>query len=111
MLVRTERSTMPVIIHKTIVGSLERFIGVLTEHYQGKFPTWLAPTQVRVISISESAKEYAEKVFKELNGHRIRASADVSDRTFEYKIREAQMQKVPYMLVVGKKEQENENLQ
>lgn len=101
---------MPVIIHKTIVGSLERFIGVLTEHYQGKFPTWLAPTQVRVISISESAKEYAEKVYKELKANKIRAFADVSDKTLEYKIREAQMQKVPYMIVVGKKEVESGKL-
>ena len=104
------RGHPPVMIHRAIIGSLERFIGVLVEHYQGKFPVWLAPVQVRVISISEPANVYTEKIYKELKKHGIRVVADTSDRTLEYKIRDAQMQKVPYMLVIGKKEQEANTL-
>jgi len=98
---------MPVVIHRVIYGTLERFMGILTEHCQGKFPTWLAPVQVRVISISEPTNDYADKVYKELLKHGIRTYADLSDRTLEYKIREAQGQKVPYMVILGKKEQES----
>jgi threonyl-tRNA synthetase len=100
----------PVIIHKTIVGALERFIGILVEHYQGRFPTWLAPTQVRVISISEQTNDYAEEVFRSIKEKGIRVYADTSDKTLEYKIREAQMQRVPYMVIVGKKEKEGKKL-
>ncbi len=100
----------PIMIHRAIIGSLERFIGVLIEHYQGKFPVWLAPVQVRVISISEPANDYVEEIAKELKGQGIRVHADVSDRTLEYKIRDAQMQKIPYMLVIGKKEVEKKAL-
>jgi len=98
---------MPIVVHRVVYGSLERFLGVFIEHSQGKFPTWLAPVQVRVMSISEPANDYAEKVYGELRKHGIRAYADLSDRTLEYKIREAQMQKVPYMVILGKKEQES----
>lgn len=104
------KQQMPIVIHKTIIGSLERFVGVLTEHYQGKFPTWLAPVQVRVLSISEQTNDYAESVYAKLREHGIRAYADLSDRTLEYKIREAQVQKVPYMLILGKKEKEGNAL-
>jgi threonyl-tRNA synthetase len=100
----------PAVVHRTLCGSLERFIGILIEHYQGNFPTWLAPIQVRVISISEQANSYAEKVHQELKGSGIRAGLDVSDKTLEYKIREAQLMKIPYMLVVGKKEMENNSI-
>lgn len=96
----------PVIIHRVIYGSLERFIAVLTEHYQGKFPTWLAPVQTRVISISEGANEYAREVHKKLKDSGIRSECDDSNKTLEYKIREAQLMKVPYMLIVGGKEVE-----
>jgi threonyl-tRNA synthetase len=101
------RGRMPIVVHRVVYGSLERFLGVFIEHSQGKFPTWLAPVQVRVMSISEPANDYAEKVYGELRKHGIRAYADLSDRTLEYKIREAQMQKVPYMVILGKKEQES----
>ncbi|MGC8495993.1 MAG: threonine--tRNA ligase [Candidatus Micrarchaeia archaeon] len=97
----------PVIIHRAILGTLERFIGIAIEHFQGKFPTWLAPVQVRVISISEHENEFAQQVYNSLRKKGIRAQADLSDRTLEYKIREAQMQKVPYMVVIGKKEVES----
>ncbi|MDE1855384.1 MAG: threonine--tRNA ligase [Candidatus Micrarchaeota archaeon] len=98
------RQHTPVIIHRVIYGSLERFIAILVEHYQGKFPTWLAPVQVKVISISDQSNEYAHKVYEQLRKARIRAEEDLGDRTMEYKLREAIEQKVPYMLVVGKKE-------
>jgi len=101
---------MPVVIHKAIYGSIERFIGILIEHYQGKFPTWLAPVQARVISISEVANEFAEKAYKEIRGNGIRVELDNSDKTLEYKIRDAQMMKIPYMLVVGKKEMDSDTV-
>ena len=100
----------PVVIHRVIYGSLERFLGVLTEHCQGKFPLWLAPVQTKIISISEQANGYAEKINDVLKAKRIRSEIDVSDKTLQYKIREAQLQKVPVMIVVGKREEEAETL-
>jgi len=100
----------PVLIHRAILGTLERFIGVMVEHFQGRFPTWLAPVQARVISISEHENYYAKNIYKELRKSKIRAYLDDSDRTLEYKIRDAQMQKVPYMLIVGKKEVESNSI-
>ena len=95
---------MPVVIHRALLGSLERFIAILVEHYQGKFPTWLAPLQVKVLPISDPHNAYAEKVLAALRKAHIRSAIDLSDRTMEYKLREAIMEKVPYALVVGKKE-------
>lgn len=100
----------PVIIHRVIYGSLERFIGILTEHFQGGFPTWLAPVQARVISISEQTSAYAEKVYKELKKSGARIEIDISDRTIEYKIRDAVILKIPYLVVVGKREEEEGKL-
>lgn len=100
----------PVTLHKAIYGSLERFIGVLIEHLQGKFPTWLAPVQVRVITISDPASKYAEKVYAELKKNHIRAELDISDSTLQYKIREGQLSQVPYMIVLGGKEAEAETI-
>ncbi|MGC8669640.1 MAG: threonine--tRNA ligase [Candidatus Micrarchaeia archaeon] len=100
----------PVIIHRAILGTLERFIGVMIEHFQGKFPTWIAPVQVRIITISEHENEFASEIYKELKSKGIRAILDNSDRTLEYKIREAQMLKVPYMLIIGKKEAESRSI-
>ena len=104
------KQATPVMLHRAVLGSLERFIGVLVEHYQGKFPLWLAPEQVRVISISEQTNAYAEKVHGELKKSKIRSSLDISDKTLEYKVREAQLQKVPLMLILGKKEEESKTL-
>ncbi|MDE1850981.1 MAG: threonine--tRNA ligase [Candidatus Micrarchaeota archaeon] len=101
---------VPIVIHRAIYGSLERFIGILIEHYQGKFPTWLAPIQSKVISISEGANDYAVKVYEELKSSGMRAEIDISDKTLEYKIREAQLMKIPYMLVVGQKEVEAQTI-
>jgi threonyl-tRNA synthetase len=100
------KAHMPIMIHRAILGALERFIGVIVEHYQGKFPTWLSPMQVRVISISDQSNAYAEKAYRELKEKKIRVEIDVGDRTLEYKLREAINQKVPYMIIVGKKEED-----
>ncbi len=96
----------PVIIHRAILGSLERFTGVLVEHYGGKFPLWLSPIHARVISISEASNDYASNVYSKLKSAHIRAELDISDKTLDYKIREAQMQKIPYIVILGKKEKE-----
>ncbi len=93
-------------VHRAIMGSLERFIGVLTEHYAGEFPLWLAPEHCRVLSVSRDQHAYAEQVARTLFDRGLRASADVRDEKIGYKIREAETMHVPYMLVVGKKEAE-----
>lgn len=97
----------PVMIHRVIFGSIERFIAILTEHYAGAFPVWLSPVQVKVMPISERQNDYAAKVAKQLEELDIRVELDNRNEKIGYKIREAQMQKVPYMLVVGDKEIEN----
>ena len=94
----------PVMIHRVVFGSIERFIGILTEHYAGAFPTWLSPVQVMVIPIGESHHEYAQKVNEALRAAGVRSECDLRSEKMNYKIREAQLQKVPYMLVVGDKE-------
>ncbi len=96
-----------VIIHRAILGSLERFIGIITEHYGGKFPVWLAPEQARIITISEQAAEHAQNVFREFVQAGIKTGLDLSGRTLSYKIRDAQMGYVPYIIVVGSKEAES----
>ena len=93
-------------IHRVAFGSIERFIGILIEHFAGAFPTWLAPVQVKVLPISDKYMEYGEKVLAELEAAGIRAEIDKRAEKIGYKIREAQMQKIPYMLVVGAKEEE-----
>ena len=97
----------PVMIHRVVFGSIERFIGIITEHFAGAFPTWLAPVQAEVIPISEKHIEYAHKIVKELEAAGLRAESDDRNEKMGYKIRAAQLQKIPYMLVVGDKEQEN----
>lgn len=98
----------PAMIHRVIFGSIERFIAILTEHYAGAFPIWLAPVQVVILPISEKQRDYAEKLKDRLEKLEIRAEADLRNEKVGYKIREAQMQKIPYMLVVGEKEMETE---
>ncbi len=97
----------PVMIHRVVFGSIERFIGIITEHFAGAFPTWLAPVQAMVIPISEKHAEYAASVLAKLEAAGIRAQADTRNEKMGYKIREAQLQKIPYMLVVGDKEAES----
>ncbi len=96
----------PIMIHRVVFGSIERFIGILIEHYAGAFPTWLAPVQVKVLPISDKHMGYGEKVLDTLKAAGIRAELDTRAEKIGYKIREAQMQKIPYMLVVGAKEEE-----
>ncbi len=96
----------PVMIHRVVFGSIERFIGIITEHFAGAFPTWLAPVQAMVIPISEKHAEYAKQLLAKLEAAGIRAQADMRNEKMGYKIREAQLQKIPYMLVVGDKEAE-----
>lgn len=98
----------PIMIHRVAFGSIERFIGILIEHFAGAFPTWLAPVQVKVLPISDKYMDYAQKVFDTLEESGIRAEIDTRAEKIGYKIREAQMNKIPYMLVVGAKEEEEE---
>ena len=100
----------PIMIHRVVFGSIERFIGILIEHFAGAFPTWLAPVQVKVLPISEKHMDYGEKVLKKLQDAGIRAELDTRAEKIGYKIREAQMEKIPYMLVVGAKEEEEEKV-
>ena len=94
----------PAVIHRVIYGSLERFIGILVEHYAGAFPTWLSPVQAIVLPISEKHLVYAKEVQKELMENGVRAEVDESNETLGKKVREAKTQKIPYLLVVGDKE-------
>ncbi|MCQ2085614.1 MAG: threonine--tRNA ligase [archaeon] len=97
----------PIMIHRVCFGSIERFIGILIEHFAGKFPTWLAPVQVKVLSVSEKSRDYAAKISKQFKDAGIRVENDARDEKIGYKIREAQLQKVPYMLIIGEKESED----
>ena len=94
----------PIMIHRVCFGSIERFIGILIEHYAGKFPVWLAPVQVKVIPVSEKSMEYASGVYEKMKAAGIRVELDHKDEKVGYKIRQAQLEKVPYMLVLGEKE-------
>ena len=96
----------PIMIHRVVFGSIERFIGILIEHFAGAFPTWLSPVQVKVLPISDKYMDYAGKVLDDLKENGIRAEIDTRAEKIGYKIREARLQKVPYMLVVGAKEEE-----
>ena len=96
----------PIMIHRVVFGSIERFIGILIEHFAGAFPTWLAPVQVKVLPISDKYADYAAKVYESLSEAGIRAEVDTRSEKIGYKIREAQTNKIPYMLVVGQKEEE-----
>ena len=97
----------PVMVHRVIFGSIERFMGILIEHYAGKFPVWLSPVQVRVLSVSEKSFAYAEEVYERIKDAGIRVQLDNSDEKIGYKIRQAQLQKIPYMLVLGEKESDD----
>ena len=97
----------PVMIHRVVLGSIERFIGVITEHFAGAFPLWLSPVQVKVLPVTDRAHEYAKALNEKLNDANMRSEADLRSEKLGYKIREAQMQKIPYMLVVGDRDMEN----
>lgn len=99
-----------IMIHRACFGSMERFIGILTEHYAGAFPTWMAPVQVKVLPISEKHVEYANQLAKQMRHDYVRVEVDDRSEKIGYKIRQAQMEKVPYMLVVGDKEMEDNSV-
>jgi threonyl-tRNA synthetase len=104
------KSHRPIMIHRALFGSLERFFGVLIEHYAGAFPLWLAPVQVAVLPITDRVNEYAEKVAAELRGANLRVEVNLRSEKIGAKIRDAQMQKVPFMLVLGDRELEQGNV-
>ena len=98
----------PIMVHRVCYGSIERFIGILTEHFAGKFPTWLAPTQVKILPVSEKYRDYAKKIHDRLAANKVRVETDERNEKIGYMIREAQViDRVPYMLVVGQKEEED----
>lgn len=95
-------------IHRVCFGSIERFIGILTEHYAGKFPLWLAPEQIRVMPVSDKSRDYSKEVYEKLFSAGIRVSMDDRDEKIGYKIREArQVMRIPYMMIIGEKEATN----
>ena len=96
----------PIMIHRVVFGSIERFIGILIEHYAGKFPLWLSPVQVRILPVSDKFADYAAKVQAELKKKNIRVELDERNEKLGYKIREARNDRIPYMLIVGGKEEE-----
>lgn len=95
-------------IHRVVFGSIERFIGILIEHYAGKFPTWLAPIQAKVLPVSDKFADYAKQVAEVLKASGVRVEVDDRDEKLGYKIRQAQLQKVPYMLILGEKSRTQE---
>ncbi|WP_445486939.1 threonine--tRNA ligase [Niallia sp. 03133] len=101
----------PVVIHRAVFGSIDRFLGILIEHFAGAFPVWLAPVQVKVLAVSnEIHKDYVEEITKQLKKEHIRVELDLREEKLGYKIREAQMKKIPFILVAGDKEQENRSV-
>lgn len=94
-------------IHRVVFGSIERFIGVITEHFAGAFPLWLSPVQVKVIPITDRTKDYAQSIADKLNAEGFRVETDFRSEKLGYKLREAQNNKIPYMIVVGDKEAED----
>ena len=100
----------PIVIHRVIFGSIERFIGILTEHFAGKFPTWLSPVQVKILPISDKFMDYSEKVKNELLANGIRVEQDTRSEKIGYKIREARNERVPYIIIIGEKEEQEGNI-
>lgn len=100
----------PVMIHRVVFGSIERFIGILIEHYAGAFPAWIAPVQVQVMNITDAQADYVAEIAKTLKENNIRVECDIRNEKIGYKIREAQLQKVPYMIILGDKEMKDKNI-
>ncbi len=97
----------PVMVHRVILGAIERFIGVLIEHFAGSFPLWVSPVQAVIINVTDNQAEYAQKVYQQLVDSGVRVKIDLRNEKLGFKIREAQMEKIPYMLVIGDREMEN----
>jgi len=102
--------SQPIMLHRALMGSLERFFGCLVEHYAGAFPLWLAPVQVILLPITDQNQRYTDEVFKKLINCGFRVEKDLRNEKIGFKIREAQLQKIPYMVILGEKEQENNSL-
>ena len=100
----------PVMIHRAIAGSLERFLSVIIEHFAGEFPLWLAPVQVKILSISETHNDYVKEIANSLKQVGIRVETDISDESFGKKVRKTKVEKVPYFVVIGDEEMKNKNL-
>jgi len=100
----------PVMIHRALLGSMERFIGIMIEHYAGFLPMWLAPVQVKIMAVSDTFLPYAEKVFDKMKAAGLRVEIDTRNEKIGFKIRDAETKKVPYMIIIGEKEQTNQNL-
>ena len=100
------RDKRPVMLHRALFGSLERFIGILIEHFEGNFPVWLAPQQAVVVNITDKQSDYAEDVVSTLKAQGFRVASDLRNEKVGFKIREAELSKMPYVLVVGEKERE-----
>lgn len=100
----------PIMIHRAIFGSLDRFLGILIEHYNGKFPLWLSPVQTKVIPIADRNNDYAREITKELKEAGIRTDGDYRDKSLSYKIRDGQVKRIPYMIIVGDREEENHTI-
>lgn len=97
----------PIMLHRVVFGSIERFLGILIEHYAGKFPVWLSPVQIKILPVSDKYTDYAKTVAQTLSQQEFRVDIDKRDEKLGYKIREARMEKIPYMIIVGEKEQQN----
>ncbi|HMF77584.1 MAG TPA: threonine--tRNA ligase, partial [Bryobacteraceae bacterium] len=104
------KSHQPLMVHRALYGSIERFFGILVEHYAGAFPVWLAPVQAIVLPITDRSADYAKQVHKQLTAAGFRAELDARNEKINFKIREAQLQKIPYMLVIGDREAQNEQV-
>lgn len=100
----------PIMLHRVVFGSIDRFMGILIEHYAGKFPVWLSPVQVKILPVSDKYADYAKEIAQELRKDKIRVEVDDRDEKLGYKIREARMDKVPYMIIVGEKEKNNKSI-
>ena len=100
----------PVILHRAIIGTFERFMGILIEQYAGKFPIWLAPVQVLVTNISEKFNDYAKKIFEELHKNNIRVEIDLTNEKIGAKIRNYSLKKIPIIVIIGKEEEANNNI-
>ena len=100
----------PIMLHRVVFGSIERFLGILIEHYAGKFPVWLSPVQIKILAVSDKYIDYAKTVARALCQQEFRVDIDERDEKLGYKIREARMEKIPYIIIVGEKEQQNETI-
>jgi threonyl-tRNA synthetase len=106
----SSQDQQPIMIHRALLGSIERFFGILIEHYGGAFPTWLAPVQVKILPITEAQREYASMVESALLEHNVRCEVDYRKETIGAKIRDAQLMKAPYMVIIGKNEMASQTL-